>query len=100
MRIELGLAAFICILIFGAIPAHAQQKGQYIPGQYGLNAGVLPDPGITYASMTVNYSADTLKNGAGNSVPLIGSYDTWVVENIFITSPSSNFLEQKSHSWL
>jgi hypothetical protein len=33
-----------------------------MPGQQGLNAGVLPDPGFTYANLTLNYSADTLKN--------------------------------------
>lgn len=35
--------ALICVLAFTALPAKAQQKGQYIPGQQGLNAGVLPD---------------------------------------------------------
>lgn len=63
MRTQLGLATLICILIFGGNPARAQQKGQYIPGQQGLNAGVLPDPGFTYANMTINYSADMLRNG-------------------------------------
>ncbi|MGC1999731.1 MAG: hypothetical protein WA658_07735, partial [Candidatus Acidiferrales bacterium] len=67
MRIKLGLVLVLWI-IFGAVPANAQQKGQYIPGQQGLNAGVLPDPGFTYANLTINYSADTLKNANGNSV--------------------------------
>ena len=74
VQIKLGLAVFISAVVFSAVPAHGQQKGQYIPGQQGLNAGVLPDPGFTYANLTLNYSADTLKNANGNSVPLTGSY--------------------------
>ena len=95
MRTKLGLATLICILIFGGNPAGAQQKGQYIPGQQGLNAGVLPDPGFTYANMTINYSADTLRNGGGTSVPLAGSYDIWAIENIFYYVPKFKLLGAK-----
>lgn len=66
-----------------------------MPGQYGLNAGVLPDPGFTYANMEINYSADTLKNSNGNTVPLTGSYDIWVVENIFYYVPNFKLLGAK-----
>jgi hypothetical protein len=53
----------------------AQQKGQYVPGQYGLNAGIAPDPGFTYANLTINYSADSLKNSSGSSVAgVTGTY--------------------------
>ena len=64
MRIKLELTVIVFLLVFSAVPANAQQKGQYIPGQQGLNAGVLPDPGFTYANLTLNYSADTLKKSA------------------------------------
>jgi hypothetical protein len=87
VRTKLGLAVFMCILGLSVRSAHGQQKGQYLPGQQGLNAGVLPDPGFTYANLTVNYSADTLKNANGNSVPLTGSYDIWAIENIFFYVP-------------
>ncbi len=95
MRIKIRVTALICVLVFSVAPAKAQQKGQYIPGQQGLNAGVLPDPGFTYANLTINYSADTLKNGNGNSVPLTGSYDIWAVENIFFYVPKFKFLGAK-----
>jgi hypothetical protein len=95
LRNKSRLAIFVGILALSACAAHAQQKGQYIPGQQGLNAGVLPDPGISYANMTINYSADTLKNGNGNSVPLNGSYDIWAVENIFFYVPKVKFLGAK-----
>jgi hypothetical protein len=92
---RLRLAVLVCMFVFGAISAHGQQKGQYIPGQQGLNTGVLPDPGFTYANMTVNYSADTLKNGNGNTVSLAGSYDIWAVENIFFYVPKFKLLGAK-----
>ncbi len=66
-----------------------------MPGQQGLNAGVLPDPGFTYANMTINYSAGTLRNGNGDSVPLTGSYDIWAIENIFYYVPKHKFLGAK-----
>ena len=94
MSIKFGLAILACIS-FGAIPANGQQKGQYIPGQQGLNTGVLPDPGFTYANLTINYSADTLKNSNGNSVPLAGSYNIWAIENIFFYVPQFKFLGAK-----
>jgi hypothetical protein len=66
-----------------------------MPGQYGLNAGLLPDPGFTYANMTINYSADSLKDSNGNSVPLTGSYDIWAVQNIFFYVPKVKVLGAK-----
>ncbi len=95
MRIKLCLTTLICILIFGGNPARAQQKGQYVPGQQGLNAGVPPDPGFTYANMTINYSSDTLKIAGGTSVPLTGSYDVWAIENIFYYVPKFKLLGAK-----
>jgi hypothetical protein len=95
VRIKLGLTLVVSLIIFGAVPARAQQKGQYIPGQQGLNAGVLPDPGFTYANLTINYSADTLKNANGNSVPLTGSYGIWAIENVFFYVPKFKFLGAK-----
>ena len=95
MRFKLGLMILIWAVVFSNVPANAQQKGQYIPGQQGLNAGVLPDPGFTYANLTINYSADTLKNANGNSVPLTGSYDIWAIENIFFYVPKFKLLGAK-----
>lgn len=61
----------------------AQQKPQWIPGQYGLNAGILPSPGFTYANITINYNAGAFNGPKGNAIPVIGTYDVWAVENIF-----------------
>src|SRR5712671_6505911 len=43
----------------------AQQKEQYVPGQVGLNAGLIPDPGFTYGNMTLNYSANLIVPAKG-----------------------------------
>jgi hypothetical protein len=95
LRISLGLAFLLSISVFSAAPAQAQQKGQYIPGQQGLNAGVLPEPGFTYANITINYSADSLKNASGSAVPLTGSYDIWAIENVFFYVPKFKALGAK-----
>jgi hypothetical protein len=95
MRIKTGLILVfaICMLMGGTSFLTAQQKGQYVPGQYGLNAGIVPDPGFTYASLNINYSADSLKNSSGNSVPgVTGTYSFWAVENIFYYVPAKKIL--------
>jgi hypothetical protein len=90
---RLALIILALVTLFGASPLSAQQKGQYVPGQWGLNAGVLPDPGITYEEITVNYSADQLNNSKGNAIPTItGTYSFWVIENVFMYVPKHKFL--------
>jgi len=89
---KLGLAVLALIALCSPSPLSAQQKGQWLPGQSGLNAGILPDPGFTYQNMTINYSSDTLNGPRGNTVPLTGSYDIWGIENFFIYVPKFKFL--------
>ena len=92
MRNRMGLILLIWYLFGGLIVTTAQQKGQWVPGQGGLNAGVLPDPGITYANLSINYSASTLKDGKGNSIPVQGTYSFWAIENVFYYVPSVKIL--------
>jgi hypothetical protein len=93
-RIRLETAVLACILLGGASSALAQQKGQWVPGQLGLNAGVIPDPGITYANMPLNYSASRLNDSNGNRLTqnVMGTYSFWVDENIFYFVPKQKFL--------
>jgi hypothetical protein len=92
-RIKIEIVVLACMYLGGASSALAQQKGQYVPGQFGLNAGVIPDPGLTYANMALNYSASQLNGPAGNSIPGInGTYSFWVDENIFYFVPKHKFL--------
>jgi hypothetical protein len=85
---------YILGLIVGSVAVtSAQQKGQWVPGQYGLNAGVVPDPGFTYMNLALNYSAGQLNNSNGNALPRItGTYSFWVDENIFMFVPKYKFL--------
>jgi hypothetical protein len=93
-RIRLKTAVIACIFLGGASSALAQQKGQWVPGQYGLNAGVIPDPGITYANLALNYSAGRLNDSNGNRLTqnVTGTYSFWVDENIFYFVPKQKFL--------
>jgi hypothetical protein len=93
LRINLKTAALACILLSAASSALPQQKGQYVPGQFGLNAGVIPDPGLTYANVALNYSASQLNGATGNNIPGInGTYSFWVDENIIYYVPKHKFL--------
>ena len=95
MRIRIEFAAGLLIFILcGAVSSlSAQQKGQWVPGQFGLNAGVIPDPGITYANLAVNYSASQLNGPNGNSIPgVTGTYSFWVDENVIYYVPKHKIL--------
>jgi hypothetical protein len=93
LRVQHRLLVLAFILLWGGPPLLAQQKGQYVPGQWGLNAGVLPDPGFTYANLALNYSAGQLNDSNGNAVPgITGTYGFWVDENIFYYVPKHKFL--------
>jgi len=92
LRIEL-VVVLVCMFLGSASSVLAQQKGQYVPGQWGLNAGVIPEPGITYGNLALNYSAGTLNDANGNSISGIkGTYAFWVDENIFYYVPKHKFL--------
>jgi hypothetical protein len=96
VRFEIKLQTYViaCLLSAGASSALAQQKGQSVPGQFGLNAGVIPEPGITYANLALNYSAGRLSDSNGNRLTqnVSGTYSFWVDENIFYFVPKQKFL--------
>jgi hypothetical protein len=93
-RSKVETAVLACMLLAGAPSALAQQKGQWVPGQFGLNAGVIPEPGFTYANLALNYSASRLNDSSGNRVlqNVTGTYAFWVDENIFYFVPKQKFL--------
>lgn len=94
MRFRIKLVGVLAFMVLGtASTVLAQQKGQWVPGQFGLNAGVIPDPGFTYANLALNYSADQLNGPAGNRIPgITGNYSFWVDENILYYVPKYKFL--------
>lgn len=86
-------AVILLILISSAAICSAQQKGQWVPGQFGLNAGVVPDPGFTYVNLAINYSATELNNAAGSADPNVtGEYSFWSDSNIFYFVPKGKIL--------
>jgi len=96
MRVSLKLkfALFLllaCITL--AVPnMTAQQKGQYMPGQFGLNAGIIANPGFTYVDMNLNYSSDRFNDRNGNAAAVTGNYNVWAVENQLFYVPKFTFL--------
>lgn len=95
MRFRFRFAAGLLVLtLWGAVSSlSAQQKGQWVPGQFGLNAGVIPDPGFTYANLALSYSAGQLNGPDGNRVPgVTGTYSFWVDENIIYYVPDHKIL--------
>jgi hypothetical protein len=92
-RVKRGMLLLAYALLWVGSPLFAQQKGQYVPGQYGLNAGVIPDPGFTYGNLALNYSAGQLNNSNGNALPgITGTYSFWVDENILYYVPKHKIL--------
>jgi len=89
------LTVFVFLALSSSSSSLAQQKGQYQPGQYGLNTGVLPDPGITYVNLTLNYNAGRLNFANGNPVNVSGTYNVWAIENIFLYVPKFRILGAK-----
>ena len=95
MRIRsCGFLSLILVLMSCVLPSLGQQRGQYLPGQYGLNAGlgIQPDPGFTFANITMNYSADSLRNSEGNKIPVTGTFSIWATENIFMYASTPKIL--------
>ena len=82
----------VAVLLLTASNIFAQQKGQWVPGQVGLNAGTLPDPGISFVNISQAYSASTLNDANGRARPIQGTYSFWVVENIFYYVPNIKVL--------
>jgi hypothetical protein len=64
MRIR--ITGGMVLILVAAIPATtvAQQKGQYILGTYGLNAGIQPAPGFSYGNQATFFWAGRLKGGS------------------------------------
>src|SRR5271169_2275468 len=86
-----SLVLAFLILIFAG-PSRGQLKPQWMPGQVGLNAGILPSPGFSYVEMNINYNAGTFNGPQGNAVPVTGTYDVWAVENIFYYVPPTKIM--------
>jgi hypothetical protein len=97
MSRNVRILSLLLALSFASVggPLLGQQKPQWLPGQIGLNAGVLPSPGITYVNMAIEYSAGRFNGPAGNPIPdglVSGNYTVWADENIFYYVPDVDIL--------
>jgi hypothetical protein len=81
--IRFTMSVLLFVLLSCAYPLHGQQKPQWMPGQAGLNAGIIPAPGFTYVNIDINYSAGTFNDANGNAIRATGDYNVWAVENLF-----------------
>jgi hypothetical protein len=77
------ISVLLFVLLSCAFPLRGQQKPQWMPGQVGLNAGVIPSPGFTYVNISINYRSGAFNGPNGSAIPVTGNYDVWAVENLF-----------------
>jgi hypothetical protein len=91
---SMRFAGLVLTLLFlvRAGSSFGQQKPQWMPGQMGLNAGILPSPGFTYANITIDYNSSTFNGSNGVAIPVTGSYNVWAVENVFYYVPNVKVL--------
>ena len=94
MRFQIKfVTALLAWIVLGSLcSTFAQQKPQWMPGQVGLNAGILPAPGFTYVNIDENYDAGSFNGPKGNAIPVTGTYNIWAIENLFYYVPSTKFL--------
>lgn len=69
----LRLFVALALAVFVIRPVSAQQQlGQKVLGGIGINAGVQPEPGLYVLDRFLLYSASTIKDRNGESVPVRG----------------------------
>ena len=91
-QIRIAGSVLALFLLNWTSPLRGQQKPQWMPGQMGLNAGILPSPGFSYVNIDINYRAGAFNNASGSAIPVTGNYDVWAVENFFYYVPDLNVL--------
>jgi hypothetical protein len=91
-QIRVAASVLALFLLNWALPLPGQQKPQWMPGQVGLNAGIMPSPGFSYVNITVGYHAGAFNNASGSAIPVTGSYNVWAVENFSYYVPNLNVM--------
>src|ERR1700734_469031 len=82
-QIRFPVLFLMLFLLSGVAALHGQQKPQWMPGQVGLNAGVIPNPGFSYVNITIDYFSGAFNGPKGSAIPVTGNYNVWAVENMF-----------------
>ena len=86
--------ALICVLLLCVVsfPAMAQERGQYIPGTGGLNAGTQAPEGATYANLFIWYPTTKFKDRNGDTAPIDFDLDLLVDINLLAYTTKAKFL--------
>src|SRR5437868_8320775 len=82
-QIRVAASVLALLLLNWALPLNSQQKPQWMPGQVGLNAGIVPAPGFSYVNIDINYFSNAFNGANGSAIPVTGNYNVWAVENLF-----------------
>jgi hypothetical protein len=82
----------VILIVCFTVTLQGQQKPQWLAGQVGLNAGIVPSPGFTYSNITVGYRSSAFNGPSGSAIPVTGNYNVWASENIFYYVPDLNVL--------
>ena len=69
----LVLLVMMAIAVFFSQPAAAQGLPSTVRGDFGLQAGTLPPPGIYVVNLVFNYNFDTLRTNDGRKIEGTGS---------------------------
>ena len=72
------------LLMFLAAAAKAQTRGQYAPGINATNSGVLPEPGLTYSNIFLNYTFNEVHGADGERLPFQPAFTILVDLNAFL----------------
>lgn len=92
MKVWKWIAVGFAMILISSSLLLAQERGQYVPGFGGLNSGVQPPPGFTYANYFIWYPTDRFNNSDGNEVPLNFDLDLVVDFNIIAYTSNTKFL--------
>jgi hypothetical protein len=79
------------LLLIVSFPAIGQERGQYVPGTGGLNAGLQPE-GVTYANYFFWYPSTKFKDQNGNKAPINFDLDLLVDLNLLAYTTKAKFL--------
>jgi len=98
---EVRLHISIVVVVVLAAVANGQQRPQWMAGQAGLDAGVVPDPGYSFQNLTDYYYSNRVNGPDGKQLPLgqiayhvvaSENISTWVVDTkIFGANPGFGF---------
>ena len=67
-RLAIRAAAMLAMTVLLPLPSAAQLNGSHTPGDYGVQSGSQPAPGMYAALFYLRYDADTIRGADGNVV--------------------------------